>query len=240
MTSEEPSGPARWDGWLGPKQWGPLAGSFAVAAIVLAILLGLGVNDSGTTIVNKQCQVGEPGCELRQKIHEHADFLLIIRGQKFDFGQPQFISTADNEKSPNVHIHDPRHTVVHVHREQTTWDEFFRSLGFGLSDITTGAKPGTACLTMPGGQKLCESATETFKFWVNAVRVDGIADLDIHGLERVLVSFGSESEQQVHDNQLPQVTDEACIPSGLCESRGSGAGEHGEPEPCSKNDTQCN
>ena len=122
------------------------------------------------------CSPGTPGCELRQPIHEHADLALFIRGQQFDFGRPEFVSVEGKEKSANVHIHDPRHTVVHVHREQTTWDEFLRSRGFELTDPTVGTPPEKTCLKIPTGERLCTTATESFKFVMNGVRIDGIAD----------------------------------------------------------------
>lgn len=184
------------------------------------------------------CLGGTPGCELRQNIHEHADFALFIRGQQFDFGKPEFVSVEGKEKSENVHIHDPRHTVVHVHREQTTWDEFLRSLGFELTDPTLGTHPAKTCLKLPAGERLCTTPAESFKFVMNGVRIDGIADLDIAGLSRLLISYGSETESDVFQNQWPRVSDEACIPAGVCQSRGSGAGEHGEP--CAKASGQCN
>ena len=82
------------------------------------------------------------------------------------------------------------------------------------------------------GSVLAVTATETFKFYVNGVKVDGIAGLNIAALSRVLISYGPESEDEVL-RQFAAVTDEACIPQGICVSRGNGNGEHGEPEPCS-------
>ena len=218
----------RWDGWLGPKAWAP------IAVLLLAAVAALGVlyfrERGAEKVVAKPCTPGEPGCELRQKIHVHADFALFIRGQQFDFGQKQFISTADHELSPNVHLHDPRNTVVHVHRSGTTWDEFFRSLGFDLSNT---------CLTVPSGEKYCNNDRETLKFVVNGVRVDTIMFEDIAELSRVLISYGSETDDQLMQ-QYGQVTDQACIPQGICLARGNGAGEHGEPEPCTTADNSCN
>jgi hypothetical protein len=176
--------------------------------------------------------------QLRQPIHEHADFAVFIRGQRFDFGQEQFISDADEELSPNVHIHDPRHTVVHVHREGTTWDEFLRSVGFELTDATNLGSIETTAMKLPSGEVLRNTSDERFTFIVNGVKVDGIAGSNIHGLERVLISYGSEPEEQVWA-QFGQVTNEACIPAGVCIERGNGNGEHGEPEPCTGKDAQC-
>ena len=214
--------------------------AIVVGSVAVAIALFFALRDSESSkseIVEPICPPVTPGCELRQKIHEHADFALFIRGKQFDFGKPEFISGEGKEKSENVHIHDPRHTVVHVHREQTTWDEFFRSLGFELTDPTIGVLPEKTCLLMPSKEKLCTTTTETFKFYMNGVRVDGVADLDIAGLSRMLISYGSESEEEVL-RQVAQVTDQACIPAGVCHVRGDGSGEHGEP--CAKASGQCN
>ncbi len=211
-----------------------------VGSVLIALALAFALRDTGSDAhpaADAFCPPGTPGCELRQPIHEHADFALFIRGQRFDFGKPEFISVEGKEKSPNVHIHDPRHTVVHVHREQTTWDEFLRSLGFELTDPTVGTPSEKSCLVMSTHERLCTGVTESLKFYMNGVKVDGVADLDISGLSRLLISFGSESEEAVA-KQDAQVTDQACIPAGVCQARGSGSGEHGEP--CAKSSGQCN
>jgi len=228
-TTDEPAGDApRWDGWLAPRAWVPAGAILVVAVAVFAVLFVREFRSPQT--ITRRCEPGDPGCELRQKIHEHADFAVVIRGQQFDFGQKQFISTAEKELSPNVHIHSPRHTVIHIHREQTTWDEFFRSLGFELTDT---------CITLPAGERYCNTATEKLKFVVNGVRIDSIMFEDLQGLSRVLISYGPETDDQVMQ-QYAHVTDQACIPSGLCLARGTGSGEHGEPEPCTVSDNTCN
>lgn len=223
-TSEERT--PRWDGWLGPRTWAPIAAILVVAAAVLGVLYFVERGDA--EVVTRPCQPGDPGCELRQRIHQHADFALVIRGERFDFNQDRFISVEGEELSPNAHIHHPRYTVIHVHREQTTWDEFFRSLGFELSDT---------CVKLPSGEAFCNNERETLKFIVNGVRVDTIMFEDIQGLSRVLISYGPESGDEAM-SQFAEITNEACIPSGLCRDRGSGAGEHGEP--CTIGDNTCN
>jgi len=223
---------SRWDGWVGPRIWAPVG---LVLLVALAILAGLYFNERGDGSASGFCPPGTPGCELRQPIHEHADFAVFIRGERLDFSDDRFVSTEDKELSENVHIHNPRHTVVHIHRESTTWDEFFRSLGFQLNDPSLlGVTPETTFLKMPDGTTYSASTTETFKFYVNGVKVDGIASYNISDLDRVLISFGSETEEEVLA-QLAQVTDEACIPSGRCVERGDP-----DFEPCSVTSGVCN
>lgn len=173
------------------------------------------------------CAPGTAGCNFQETIHEHADFALVIRGERFDFGQDRYISRDGDELDSRVHIHDPRHTVIHVHQEHVTWDAFFRTLGMELQDTSMVGVEKTS-LKLDDGTVLTDGEGGTFKFYVNGVRVIGIGDIDIRWLQRVLISFGPESEEEAQ-TQLSLVTDEACIPGGLCPDRGSGAGEHGEP-----------
>lgn len=228
-----------WDGRLAPKLWGPVALIAAAAIVALGIMLVMaGGNDSATNAA--QCPPGKPDC-VRQPVHWHADVALYIRGKKFDFGQPQFLSTEDKKLSPNVHIHkgakDDRTNVVHVHREQTTWDEFFTSLGFTITDATlTDKVDASTCLQTPNkGEKLCNTATGTFKFFKNGVKVDGIALMDIGDLDRVLISYGPETVEEAR-KQYDTVTDLACVLSESCKER---IDPNEPPEECSKSSSTC-
>ncbi len=223
MTEAEPSRPAR--GALAPRTWIPVVALLAAAVVALAVLLA--VNGGESAPVTVVCEPGTPGCELRQSVHWHADFALYIRGERYDFNQPRFISDEADELSGNVHIHNPRHHVVHVHREGTTWREFFDSLGFELTD---------QCLTTPDGERLCASDTERLSFVLNGVRLDSLAFVDITDIDRALISFGSETEGELLE-QYAQVTDEACIVSLLCAERAPEGGI--EEEPCAGR-SECN
>lgn len=205
MTAADPSPPSR--GALAPRIWLPVVVLLMAAVVVLAVLLVRSGGDDGPVTV--VCEPGTPGCELRQSVHWHADFALYIRGERYDFNHERFFSTADVELSENVHIHEPFHNVVHAHREGTTWREFFHSLGFELTD---------ECLTLLDGEQLCSSDTMRLSFIVNGVRVDGLAFQDITDIDRALISFGDESDEELWQ-QYAEVTDEACILSGLCEER---------------------
>lgn len=223
MTSEDEPG---WDWWLAPRIWLPAAIIFVGALAVVGVLL----------VVHWDSGNGPAGAgELRPPQHVHADFHLVVRGQRFDFNKPEFVSTEEKHLSENVHIHAPRFTVVHSHRFGTTWDEFFRSVGFRLSDPTNGARAGQICMTFPDGTRLCNTATESWKFVVNGVRIDGVANLDIQDLNRVVISYGSEDDAALM-TQYALVSDEACIPSEVCVARIP----PGEPsELCSKSEVTC-
>lgn len=200
-----------------------LAGMVA-AAMALAACNGNDDGGGGT-----QCEPGDPACTLRQVVHWHADIALYIEGEAFDFGDPAYLSTEERELSENVHVHDPRHSVVHVHREQSTWDEFFRSLGMRVTDF---------CITLPDGTELCEEeGGNQMTFVVNGVLVDSVRELDLADLQRVLIWFGPEDPEEVLAGWASRVSDEACIPSANCQAR---APENPEEEPCSVLNDTCN
>jgi hypothetical protein len=69
---------------------------------------------------------------------------------------------------------------------------------------------------MPSGTKYCNNETDTFKFYVNGVQVDGIDNSNIVDLDQVLVSYGPEKPGQVVTEQLPKVTTNACELSDRC------------------------
>src|SRR3989338_8554809 len=58
--------------------------------------------------------------------HAHADIVVLINGEVFDFNKAQYMSTATNPLSENVHMHDFNPHVVHFHNESATLGDFFR------------------------------------------------------------------------------------------------------------------
>ncbi len=189
-----------------------------VAAVVaLAILLVLNERGDGGGAAAPTPTLGG---ELRQTVHWHADLALYINGERYNFDQDRFYSTTEEKLSENVHLHRPWHVVVHVHREGTTWWEFFDSLGFEFTDV---------CLTLPEGDRYCNSETKQLSFILNGVKVDTLAFEDITNIDRVLISYGDEGDEELMQ-RFAEVTDEACILSGLCKEREPEGGV--PPEQC--------
>ena len=209
---------------LVPRVWIPIIVLLVGAVVALAVLLVVNSGEREPDVI--VCEPGTPGCELRQAVHWHADFALYIRGERYDFNQERFVSDEEDELSENVHLHGERVSVVHVHREGTTWREFFDSLGFELTD---------QCLTTPEGEQFCDSEAEELSFVLNGVKLDALAFQDITNIDRALLSFGSESDGELMQ-QYAQVSDEACIVSLLCEERIP----EDEPEEACSGSGECN
>jgi len=218
-------GPSGWDWYLSPKVWLPGLGLLLLS--VIGVGAGWWLSSGESSAADAGAPVLAADGTLRQPVHWHSDFALFIRGKQFDFAQDEFWSKEGEEKDPYVHIHEPRSSVVHVHREQTTWDEFLTSLGFKLTDNS---------LTLPDGTKYMNGGGETLKFFVNGTRIDTVMFQDIADLGKVLITFGPESDEDILRTQWPNVTDQACIPSELCKDR---IPAQPEPEPCSKSGSSC-
>lgn len=212
-------GRTRWDGWVGPRIWVPATVLLVVAIAALGGLLAYRW-DGSASASNSTVNGASPWKDGRQSTHQHADFLVIVKGTQIDYGQKQFIAELGNEASDAAHVHLPHTTVAHVHKTSTTWDEFFRSVQTELLDPSfPTVKPGSACIAAPGVGKVCEGNGVTAKFIVNGVKIDGVSNMDIHDMDRVLISFGPESFDQVMAEQWPKVTDQACILSERCSER---------------------
>jgi hypothetical protein len=200
--------------------WPGIAVLALAGCAALGVLLAVDGGDGGShpQLVLETCDPATNAkCELRTETHDHADFALFIEGERFDFSQPQFVSKEGDERHPYIHIHPRRYTVVHVHRTGTTWDEFFRSLGFELTDPTlTGVTTEKTCLKLPDGREICSGEERRWRFFVNDVEVDGVAFEEIHDLDRVLISYGTAEEAAA---QVATVTDQACILSLRCSAR---------------------
>lgn len=202
---------------------------------VLALLVGAGggyvfarqgPEHSGEMSEMVMPAVPEMGGTLRQSVHEHADFAVFVNGTALDFNDIRFLSTETNERSQSVHLHAPRTNVAHLHREQTTFDEFFLSLGMELTDD---------CLKLDTGEKLCNDNANGLQFMVNEVRVDKLQFEKMSDMGRVLISFGARDADL--GAQWNQVTDEACIPGENCADRLPPGGI--EKEPCARSAAMC-
>lgn len=208
-----PAKPAARPTFLSRPVLGGLAIILAVGCGILGYLVANGTFGNSTQYLSiTSCKVGVDGCEARPAANIHADFALFIDGKRVDFTQPDFASSDTSTAN-----FDPDGMTVAAHKELTTWDSFFRTVGMRLSDSTLpGGEIATTCLTMPSGEKYCNTDSDTFKFYVNGVKVDGIDNTEIDDLDRVLVSYGPETPEQVVKDQLPELTAKACTLSDRC------------------------
>jgi protein-disulfide isomerase len=142
--------------------------------------------------------------------HIHANFKVYVDGKPVDFSLAKYQSTTANPLNPFVHLHDGNGDIIHVHKQGVTLGDFFKSLGMSLT---------STCFSPSIGQQYCANGDATLSMFVNGkpnTQFDAYVPQD---LDRILLSFGSESAQQL-EGQMNSVADTACIYSLKCPERG--------------------
>lgn len=139
---------------------------------------------------------------IRERFHMHADFKVFIDDKEINFSLPQY-----NVKDRRIHLHtdnDFGGSVIHVEDENVGLEEFFSSLGMSLTDN---------CFSTTN-ETFCSNEDKRLKFYVNGKRT-AIGDYRISDLDRVLISYGNETEETI-ERQLNSVTKLACVFSAKC------------------------
>lgn len=152
-----------------------------------------------------------PSPSATETYHAHADLMVYTNGKPLDLSQEKYQSTKEKELDPDTHLHAGNGKIVHLHKRGVTLAQFLKSLGMELTPT---------CLQLDDGKKYCTDSTKSLKVYVNGKSLDDqFGDYQPQDLDRMLVSFGSETETQ-RKKQLDSVTDEACIYSETCPERG--------------------
>lgn len=145
-----------------------------------------------------------------QEFHAHFDLSVVLNGKAIDFTQTKYQSTEANELDPYIHMHDGNGKVVHLHKEGVNLNEFFTSLKITFTKD---------CFDLDTGVKYCNLGTKTLKMYVNGKENTDFANYVPQDLDRILITYGSETQAQVQ-KQIDNVSDDACIYSEKCPERG--------------------
>ncbi len=168
--------------------------------IVAAVAIGKVLLESGAP------EIGVVG-----GIHYHADFALYINGERYNFSQEKYMSMENKSLSNFAHFHDMKGNIIHKHASGITLGFFLETLGMKLTDT---------CLSLDNGISYCNEGDKELKMYVNGKHNDEFADYDIQDEDKILLSYGDESEEGIK-RQIDSVTDEACIYSLTCPEKGA-------------------
>jgi hypothetical protein len=156
---------------------------FVVAAVLLLLLL------AGC---RKQV-IGPVG-----STHIHSDFKVYLDGEEIDFAKREYMVRA-----PYVHVEGMNGDVIHVHATGVTIGDFFRTLGMKFSKD---------CFVLDKARndkkKFCNEEGKTLKFYVNGEQNGLYGDYLIGDWDKILITYGSDSEEQTRE-QLESITDYA-------------------------------
>ena len=115
--------------------------------------------------------------------HAHTTILVKVFGDKFDFSQTQF-----HLKNPKINLEPAQPNLIHRNSNDATVGLFFETLGMQLNQ---------ECLVFPDGRDFCNNGEYALKFYVNNERKDDISQYRISEDDRILVSYGPESSQDI-------------------------------------------
>lgn len=147
---------------------------------------------------------------LGEKTHEHIDLKIYLSDKQLDLSQAKYQSTAEDEKDPNIHVHDGNGDVVHKHREGATLGMFFKSIDISFDQN---------CLILDTGEKYCNDEKNELRFLVNGQDDPRFASYELNDLDRVLINYGPKDESL--EAKINSVTDLSCMYSEKCPERGT-------------------
>ncbi|MCL4338634.1 DsbA family protein [Patescibacteria group bacterium] len=142
--------------------------------------------------------------------HVHVDFKVYLNDIPVDFSLAKYQSVEGKELDPYVHLHDGNGKIIHFHKKDVTFGEFFKSLKMQLSND---------CFVMDSGKKYCNINGTTLKMYVNGKENNQFDKYVPNDLDRILITYGNDN-QVVITKQIGSVTNDACIYSLKCPERG--------------------
>ena len=120
--------------------------------------------------------------------HVHSSLLVRIFGDKFDFAVPSY-----KIKNSWIHFEDSDGTTIHRHATGVTLGYLFDSLNIGID---------SKCFVFPDGRQFCTNEDYSLKYYVNHQPVSDIRDYIFADGDRILISFGPETPEEIEEQLL--------------------------------------
>ena len=156
----------------------------------ILVLIALIVGYSGYVFVTMDADVpgAPPGAGRLGAEHEHASLLVRIFDDKFDFSVPSY-----QIKSSWIHFEESDGTTIHRHASEVTLGYLFDSLNIGID---------SECYSFPDGRQFCTNEDYSLKYYLNHQLVDDINDHVIQDDDRILITFGNETPEQIEEQLI--------------------------------------
>ena len=157
-------------------------GVFAVIAVIVGYSVYMFVNMTETAPGGPE-NAGVLGSE-----HSHAAILVKIFGDSFDFSAPAY-----QIKSSWIHFEGRDGGTIHKHATGVTTGYLFETLALGLDD---------QCFVFQDGRSFCTNEDYSLNFFVNDKQVSDIRDLEITEDDRILITYGAETPEEIESQIL--------------------------------------
>ena len=154
--------------------------------VLIAIIIGY----SGYVFVTMDADIpgAPPGAGKLGGEHEHASLLVRIFADKFDFSVPTY-----QIKSSWIHFEESDGTTIHRHASGVTLGYLFDSLNIGID---------SECYAFPDGRQFCTNEDYSLKYYLNHQLVNDIYDYVIQDDDRILITFGNETPEQIEEQLI--------------------------------------
>ena len=156
-------------------------------AVGILGLIGLIIGYASFTFVTMGTDTpgAPPGAGKLGDEHEHASLLVRIFGDKFDFS-----ATTYQIKSSWIHFEESDGNTIHRHSSGVTLGYLFETLNIVIDQD---------CYIFSDGRQFCTNEDYSLKFFINGDSVNSINDYVIQDDDRILISYGNETEAQITD-----------------------------------------
>ncbi|MDA1079819.1 MAG: hypothetical protein O2840_04000 [bacterium] len=156
-----------------------------IAAVILITLFGFIFFSNSTTAPESSTPSSPQPAPVAatQKTDIQASFAIFTNGT-FRI----FTASMYHNLSQDAYIEASNPNLVQVTKMGTTWNDFFSTLPFELT---------ATCLTTGTKETFCSGKKGELQFYLNGVKNDNALDQEIANGDRLLVTFGSESEAQI-------------------------------------------
>jgi len=156
-------------------------------AVGILGLIGLIVGYASFTFVTMGTDTpgAPPGAGKLGDEHEHASLLVRIFGDKFDFS-----ATTYQIKNSWIHFEESDGNTIHRHSSGVTLDYLFETLSIAIDED---------CYIFTDGRQFCTNEDYSLKYFINGDSVNDINDYVVQEDDRILISYGSETEDQIAD-----------------------------------------
>ena len=129
-----------------------------------------------------------------QQTHYHANFAVYINGQREQFKGPQYYeevaacsASGPIQPAQRAHMHNNINSVIHVHDDGVTWQQFLNNLGWTL---------GPNFIQDNQQNMHVEDSTNKLNIILNGQNLTDLTSITnqvIHDRDRLLISFGDIS-----------------------------------------------
>ena len=159
---------------------------------VIAVIVGWAAYEFAT--MSQTAPGGPEGAGPLGSEHSHAAILVKVFGDKFDFSAPAY-----QIKSSWIHFEARDGTTIHKHATGVNLGYLFDTLGLGLDD---------KCFVFQDGRSFCTNDDYSLKFYINGQKVDNITNYETMDNDRILISYGGETPEEIEGQLLEVQTQE--------------------------------